>query len=296
VRVLILGAAGMLGHKLWQVFRDRFDTWATIRANLSSYARYGLFDSRRVLVGVDALDLDSVARALAAVRPDAVVNCIGIVKQARAAADPIVSLAVNSLFPHRLANLCQLTGAYFIHISTDCVFSGRRGMYCEEDTPDAEDLYGRTKLLGEVDGPGCVTLRTSIVGRELRTTYGLVEWFLSSRGGAVRGYTQAVFSGFTTLAMADIIANVLDRHPELSGLYNVSAEPISKYKLLCLLRDAFSVQIDVEPDSDVRVDRSLDSTRFREATGFVSPTWEDMMQGMAEDPTPYEAWRNADGS
>lgn len=281
----------MLGHKLWQVYRERFDTWATVRSGYHEYARYDLFDSQRLLGGVEASDFDSVVRVLGAVRPEVVINCIGIIKQLPTASDPLISLTVNSLFPHRLANLCQAAGVRLIHISTDCVFSGRKGMYAEDDISDAEDLYGRTKFLGEVGGPGCLTLRTSIIGRELRTTSGLVEWFLSNRGGQVRGYTQAIYSGFITLALAQVVADVLEHHPGLSGVYQVSSEPIDKYELLCLLRDAFEVQVEIKPFPGVQIDRSLDSSRFRVETGFVPPTWPEMVRAMAADPTPYEHWR-----
>jgi dTDP-4-dehydrorhamnose reductase len=291
MRVLVLGAAGMLGHKLWQAYQGRFDTWATVRADYRAYESYALFDPRRLLGGVDTFQFDTVVQALATVHPDVVINCIGIIKQLPTANSPIVSLSVNALFPHQLANLCRAAGARLIHISTDCVFSGRKGIYTEEDVSDAEDLYGRTKFLGEVDGPGCLTLRTSIVGRELQTTSGLVEWFLSNRGGRVRGYTKAIYSGFTTLALATVIADVLEHHPNLTGVYQVSSEPIAKYGLLCLLRNCFGVSIEIEPYPDVRIDRSLDSSRFRAATGWVPPTWVEMVRAMASDPTPYEKWR-----
>lgn len=293
MRVLILGGAGMLGHKLWQVFvfQERFHTWVTVRSGYSAYARYGLFDPEHTLGGIDVFDFDTVMRAVAAVHPDVVVNAIGIIKQLPTAKDPIVSLTVNSLFPHRLAMLCQAAGARLIHISTDCVFAGRKGMYTEGDMPDAEDLYGRSKLLGEVSASHCLTLRTSIIGRELESANGLVEWFLSNQNGRVQGYTHAIYTGFPTLILAQIIADVLERHSDLSGLYHVSSAPINKYDLLCMLRDAYQVAIEVEPFQDVSVDRSLDSRRFRAATGFVSPPWPGMVQTMATDPTPYEEWR-----
>lgn len=292
MRVLILGTTGMLGHKLWQLYRDNFDTWAVARASYGEVASYGLFDPERWLGGVEISDFDAIVRSVASVKPDAIVNCIGIIKQLPTAKDPIVSLSVNSLLPHRLANLCQVAGARLVHISTDCVFSGRRGMYSEADVSDAEDLYGRTKFLGEVSAQNCVTLRTSIIGRELKTTSGLVEWFLSNRGGTVRGYTGAIYTGFTTSALAHIIADVLEHHPDLSGLYQVSSEPINKYDLLCLMRDEFDLQIKVEPDAQVQIDRSLDSTRFRVSTGFTPPSWEEMVQEMASDSASYDSWRN----
>ena len=296
MRVLILGGSGMLGHKLWQVCNDRFDAWVTVRGNYRAYAKYNLFDTQRLLGGVDAFNFDTVVRALASAQPDVVINCIGIVKQVAAAKDPFISLALNSLFPHKLANLCRAAGVRLIHISTDCVFSGCKGMHTEDDVSDAEDLYGRSKFLGEVDGPGCLTLRTSIIGRELQTSNGLVEWFLSNRGGKVRGYTRAIYSGFTTLAISDIIANVIEHHPELSGVYHVSSEPINKYDLLCLLRDAYQMQVKIEPYPEVCIDRSLDSSRFRAATNFTPPTWDAMIQAIAEDSTPYDKWRASNGA
>ena len=290
MRVLILGGAGMLGHKLCQRYRDRFDTWVTVRTGCRDYARYGIFDPQRTLGGVDAASFDSVVRAMAEVKPDAVINCIGIIKQLKTAKDPIVSLSVNSLFPHRLANLCRASGARMFHISTDCVFSGRKGRYTEADVSDADDLYGRTKFLGEVDAPGCLTLRTSIIGRELKTASGLIEWFLSNRGGKVRGFTRAVYSGFTTPVLARIIADLLENHRELSGLYQVSSEPIGKLDLLTLVNKTYSLDIQIEPDAEWVCDRSLDSSRFRLATGFAPASWAGMVEEMYRDPTPYQDW------
>ena len=292
-RVLILGASGMLGHKLWQRCRDRFDTWATVRSAYQDYERFGLFDPERLVTDLDITDFDRMAQALAAIRPQVVVNCIGIVKQRPAAQDPIAALTVNALFPHRLARLCQAAGCRLVHLSTDCVFSGKKGMYTETDPSDAQDLYGRTKLLGEVDGPGCLTLRSSMVGRELRATNGLVEWFLSNQKAKVRGFTHVVFSGFTTLAMAGIIADIIEQRPELSGVYHVSSEPLSKYDLLCLLRHAFEADIEIEPYAHVRENRSLDGSRFRAETGFRPVPWPEMILQMAHDNTPYNQWRDA---
>ena len=198
MRVLILGGAGMLGHKLVQVFAGEFDTWTTLRGRLAAYAPYRLIDRERVIAGVDALDFDSLAAVIERIEPQAVINCIGIIKQLPTASDPVLNLTINSLLPHRLQRLCQARGARLIHFSTDCVFSGRKGRYTEDDPSDALDLYGRTKFLGETAGQGAVTIRSSVIGRELTTTSGLVEWFLSQRGRVVQGYTRAIYSGFTT--------------------------------------------------------------------------------------------------
>lgn len=290
-RLLILGGGGMLGHKLWQLALPRFETKATVRS-AARFRGYG-FPAESILAPVDVNDFNQVVRAVAAAKPDVIVNCIGVVKQLAAAKDPLTSIALNSLLPHQLAELAAAAGARLIHISTDCVFSGRKGMYTEADQPDAEDLYGRSKLLGEVDRDGALTLRTSIIGRELTSANGLVEWFLSRRGQAAKGFAKAVFSGFPTQALAKIIFDVIEHHPALSGVYQVSAAPIDKYELLLMLDRAFDAHVDVQRDEAVVIDRSLDSTRFRTATGFVPPSWDAMIAELAADPTPYDQWRNS---
>jgi dTDP-4-dehydrorhamnose reductase len=281
----------MLGHKLAQSFRDTFDTWVTVRGRADDYARFELIDPSRFVPGVDVQDFGSVSRALDAVAPDAVINCVGIIKQLPSASDPILNLTVNSLLPHRLQQLCRTTGSRLVHFSTDCVFNGRRGMYTEDDPSDALDLYGRTKFLGETSGPGALTIRSSVIGRELTTAVGLVEWFLAQRGGSARGYTRAIYSGFTTRAMARIVGRILLDHPDLCGTVQVSSTPINKHDLLGLLRTAYGVDVDITPDDSVHIDRSLDSTRFRALAGFSPPSWEEMVAELAADPTPYEEWK-----
>ena len=234
-----------------------------------------------------------MARTIERVEPQVVVNCVGIVKQLAAARDPIASITINSLFPHRLARLCRDAGCRLIHMSTDCVFSGRKGAYTEDDLPDPEDLYGRSKLLGEVAEEGALTIRSSIIGRELASSNGLVEWFLAQAGKSVRGYRRAVYSGFTTLAMARIISEIIADQPALSGVWHVSSDPLSKYDLLLLVRQAYGVEVEVVPDDEVALDRSLDSSRFRAAAGFVPPSWPEMIREMAADPTPYDVWRRS---
>jgi dTDP-4-dehydrorhamnose reductase len=285
----------MLGHRLVRTFSPKLETYAALRRAGSAFANLGLFDPERTIGGVSAQDFDSVLRALRIARPDVVVNCIGIVKQQDAAKDALSSISVNALFPHRLAEACGASGTRLIHISTDCVFSGRKGCYTERDVPDAEDLYGRTKLLGELSDekrqPHCLTLRTSIIGHELDSAQGLLEWFLSQRGKAVRGYSHAIFSGFTTDELAGILLDLIVHHPDLHGLYHVSAEAIDKYSLLKLIRDAYSLDIDIEPFEDVRIDRSLDSSRFRQATGYTPPSWPDMIGTMHSSAEFYTKLR-----
>lgn len=291
-RVLVLGATGMLGHKVWQVCRSRFDTWAAVRARPAGWAA-AIFDDPQVLTGVQVMDRSSVLAALAVARPTVVINCIGIVKQLDAARDVITSLQINALWPHELAQLCALAGARVIHISTDCVFSGRKGMYEESDIPDAEDLYGRSKLLGEINQSHALTLRTSIIGREIGSRNGLVEWFIRSPGPSVTGYRRAVFSGVTTPALATVIADLIERHPTLTGLYQVAAEPITKYELLLKLRDTFQLPLEVEPDDVVVVDRSLVAERFWKTIGSLPPDWPAMLEALAADQTGYPLPRSS---
>jgi dTDP-4-dehydrorhamnose reductase len=246
-----------------------------------------------IVEGVSALELDSVARAIGQTQPDAVVNCIGIVKQLAGAKDPILSIEVNSLFPHRLSLLAREAGARLLHISTDCVFSGIRGNYSESDVPDPIDLYGRSKLLGEVADAPALTLRTSIIGRELHDGHGLVEWFLA-QDGPVRGFRRASFSGLTTAALARLIGDVLEAQPDLTGLWHVAAEPITKFDLLHLLRDAHGLETEIEPDDDFFCDRTLDGTPFRERTGLTTPPWPEMIAELAMETARYAELREAE--
>ncbi len=289
MKLLILGATGMLGHKLVQRLSARFEVTGTLRATDAAalWAGHPIFAKARLIGGVDAGDFASVERALDAERPDAVVNCVGIVKQADAAKDPLPSISINALFPHLLARAARARFVRLVHFGTDCVFSGRKGGYTEADTPDAEDLYGRSKLLGEAGGQGALTLRSSIVGLELREKRGLIEWFLAQRGKTVGGYTRAIFSGLTTLAMADLVGDLLERHPDLDGVWQVSADAIAKRDLLELVGRTFDAGVTIQPDDAFHCDRSLDSTRFRARTGFVPAPWTDMIAQLRADAAIY---------
>jgi dTDP-4-dehydrorhamnose reductase len=271
----------MLGHRLFLHLRARHETRVTLRRERAAYERYGLFGPAEAYAEVDARDRDRMVEVMADFRPEAVVNAVGIVKQRELAREVIPSLEINALFPHRLAALCRMADARLVHVSTDCVFSGRRGNYTEDDFPDAGDLYGRTKFLGEVGDPNCVTLRTSIVGLELSRKSGLIEWFLAQRG-EIRGFTHAIYSGLTTAEMSRVIERVLVRHPDLSGVWQVTSEPVSKYDLLVLLAKFLGrTDIRITPDDSVRIDRSLSSIAFEKATGYVAPGWDEMLKELA---------------
>ncbi len=221
-----------------------------------------------------------------------VINTVGIIKQRKESEDPLLSLEINSLFPHQLALACQARGARLIHISTDCVFSGREGHYTEDSVSDATDLYGRTKYLGEVTGEGILTLRTSLIGREIETRFSLLEWFFSQKNKECKGFSRAIFSGLTTQLFADMVGDVIQEHPELNGLYHVSSNPISKYDLLKIINEVYSMGVTIDKDQEFICDRSLDSTRFQKTTGWRPKDWQSMILRMKEDPTPYDAWKS----
>jgi dTDP-4-dehydrorhamnose reductase len=274
--VLVLGATGMLGHVVVDHLGSAgFDVHASIRTraladHLDPAVQLHEFDAPR----------DSVAELVKTVRPQAVVNCIGLVKQLEVASKPLPAISLNALFPHEAAAACELSGAQFIHISTDCVFSGSLPIgerYTEENTPDARDLYGLTKYLGEVGAPRSLTLRTSIIGWELERSNGLLEWFAAQDGGRVSGFTRAIFSGLTTRALARVIGWLITEHRELSGLYHVSSEPIDKYELLGALRGILALDVEIVPIDEPVINRALDPARLRHLTGLVVPSWEEML-------------------
>ena len=282
-KLVILGANGMLGNALLRFFANKmnYEVHGTVRSGNSIQKLQSLAPRARLVTGVDVESLDSLTCMFAMVQPDIVINCIGVVKQLVDANDPMIALPINALLPHRLARLAQVAGARLVHVSTDCVFSGSKGYYSETDHPDAYDLYGRSKLLGEVDYPNAITLRTSIIGHELASNRSLIDWFLSQKG-EVQGYTNAIFSGLPTVEFARVIHDYVIPNPDLHGLYHVSAAPISKFELLSLVAKEYGIDILIHPENDYVIDRSLNSNRFRKATGFVPQSWEELIHRMYE--------------
>ena len=278
--MLVLGASGMLGNAVLRIMADSpgYQVTGTVRSAKSA-ALFPRDLQRNIAIGTDVESFDSVVSLFAKVRPEVVINCIGLVKQLSEAEDPLVALPINALFPHRLARLCAATGARLVHLSTDCVFSGSKGMYLETDVSDAKDLYGRSKYLGEVDYPNAITLRTSIIGHELDGARSLIGWFLS-QNGPVNGYRRAIFSGLPTVVVARVIRDYVIPRPDLHGLFHLSAEPINKYDLLKLVAQTYGKQIDIEPDEQLVIDRSLDSSRFRNETGFQPAPWPELIRDM----------------
>ena len=281
MRVLILGATGMLGNVLFRYFQENnlFDTWGTLRRE-HSLINFPISARHKLIPNIDVLNHDELINVFDKVQPDYVINCTGLVKQLASAQNPLSVLPINSLFPHKLAKICSISQARLIHISTDCVFSGKTGSYVESDLSDAEDLYGKSKYIGEVnDLPHVVTLRTSIIGHELNSKYALVDWFLSNNQ-TVKGYVKTIYSGLPTIELAKIISDYVIPNNKIFGLYHVATKPINKFDLLKLIAEIYNKQITIEADEKIVLDRSLNAKRFEVLTGYLAPEWSILIEKM----------------
>lgn len=280
MKVLVFGASGMIGSAMFRVLsaNANWQVWGTLRS-AGAKKFFATEQQDKLVAGVDVERHDALVRAFARVKPDVVVNCIGLTKHHKEADDPQLALPLNALLPHRMADLCAVAGARLIHVSTDCVFAGAKGSYAEVDAPDAVDVYGKAKHLGEVDYPHAITLRTSTIGHELQSAYGLLEWFLSQEGHC-KGFNRAIFSGLPNTEFARVVRDFVIPRPDLHGLYHVGAEPIGKYELLQLIAKAYGKQIEIIRDDEFLIDRSLNSARFNRATGYKPAGWPALIQAM----------------
>jgi dTDP-4-dehydrorhamnose reductase len=291
-KIVVLGATGMLGHKIFQRLRVAFPGTVAImrkRADRPPFKDTELLQGADVLTGIDVMDCEARV-ALSEIRPNYLINCAGIIKQRDDAHEFIPSITINALLPHRLAELAASWHGQLIHFSTDCVFSGARGNYTEEDQSDAQDLYGRSKFLGETAGPNALTLRTSMIGRELTGHRSLLDWFRAQAGKTIQGYRRVIYSGVTTNHLADVVTHIIRNHSDLHGLYQVAGSPITKYDLLCLLRDAYRLNVQITPNDTEQSDRSMSGEKLYRAIGYRAPPWPELIHQLATDSTPYESW------
>ena len=280
MKVLVVGASGMIGSTVLRVLSEKSDWQVFGSVREESVKRF--FSApigESLIAGIDVENQDLLVKMLDQIRPDVVVNCAGLTKHKPDAEDPLVSIPINTLMPHRLAGLCKLVGVRLIHVSTDCVFSGEKGGYIESDFADARDVYGKSKALGEVVYPHTVTLRTSTIGHELQSKFGLLDWFISQEGSC-KGYTRAIFSGLPTVVFAQVVRDIVIPNKQLSGLYHVGAEPIDKFELLKIIAEVYGKAIDIVPDDRLAIDRSLNAEKFRVATGYVAPDWRSLIKLM----------------
>jgi len=280
MKILIFGASGMIGSAMFRGLSENkdWDVWGTSRSD--DIKRFFLKEQQdKLMVGVDVEKHDVLVRTFASLKPDVIVNCIGLTKHHKEAEDPQLALPLNALLPHRIADVCALAGARLIHVSTDCVFAGTKGNYSEDDAPDALDVYGKSKCLGEVHYRHAITLRTSTIGHELQSAYGLLEWFLSLQGSC-EGFNRAIFSGLPNTEFARVVRDVVIPRPDLHGLYHVGADPICKYELLNLIASVYGKRIDIVRENEFMIDRSLNSARFNQATGYRAAAWPELIQAM----------------
>lgn len=280
LKVLVLGSTGLIGRTFLRVLSEKssLDVYGTVRSDLS-LQYFKDIPLSKIFTEIDIEDDSKMLDIFGTIHPDVVINCIGLTKHKEDGNHPIKSIKLNALFPHRLAQLTSLFGAKLIHVSTDCVFSGKKGLYSENDQPDADDIYGKSKALGEVLYGDTLTIRTSTIGHELNTNSGLLNWFLSQKDKC-KGFKNAIFSGLPTVVLAQVIRDYILNDNSLKGLYHIAASPINKYDLLKLIAEVYRKKINIELDEDFVIDRSLDATKFNLATGFKAPDWQELIQTM----------------
>jgi dTDP-4-dehydrorhamnose reductase len=284
--LVIVGAGGMLGHRLVQEFcrHSDYDVHATLRTMIpASFANARATYHTEVDL---AFDTSKIRNLLQEIRPEIVINAAGVIKHRAAGADPDLSMSINGALPHTLGITATEIGARLIHISTDCVYSGQRedGGYSEAEAPDAVDVYGRSKAVGEVDWGGHLTVRTSIIGFELANHLGLLGWLFGNTSGVtVQGYERAIYSGLPTSTLARTIRHVIAELPQMRGLYHVASRPINKYELVKRLNDAFALGLKVVPASRVVCNRALNDSRFRSESGLLRPTWDQLIDDLLAD-------------
>ncbi|NDF84089.1 MAG: SDR family oxidoreductase [Actinobacteria bacterium] len=289
MKVCVLGAGGLLGHMLIRVLGESFDVYGSTRESATTSSPLAKFLPQGQWIGeVDASKPASINKVFDADNFDVVINCVGLIKQRNSQVTDDEMMSINGEFPHYLAQVANSHGAKVIHISTDCVFSGLTGNYFETETPDPIDVYGKSKLLGELNDTRNLTLRTSHIGRELTTRKSFVDWLLSQRGGRVYGYSHAIYSGLTTRELSRLIGGLMHTNFGVTGLFHVSSEPISKLEIINKLNELLDLQIVVTPDSSVKVNRSLNSEKFQALTSITPTSWDTMLAEFCQDQKIYE--------
>lgn len=284
----------MLGHKIFEVLSkyDGYDVYGTVTSKSSFGNCLPKKFNDKVFENVYADKVERVEKLIKKEKPCVVINCIGIIKQNKDSKDYINSITINSLFPHLVADLCEKNNIRFITVATDCVFDGQKGNYKDGDQPTCHDIYGMTKYLGEVkDKENTLTLRTSIIGHELDSNISLLNWFLSQEN-VVNGYKKAIFSGFTTLEFAKLLAEKIIPNDELNGLYQISVNPISKYELLKIIAEIYKKNIIIEPNNGVEIDRSLNSDVLRKKIKYIPPKWDRLIMEMYNDFLESDFYKN----
>ena len=280
MKILVFGASGMLGNAMVRILseKENFEVFGTIRSKKVKKLFNSKIAERLVCLG-DVTKYNDLVDIFNKVQPDIVINCISLSRQLLIKSDPLLMIPIYALLPHQLAKLCGDNGARMIHISTDGVFSGSKSGYVESDPVDAKDVYGITKFMGEVQYPHSITIRTSIIGHELQDGDGLVSWFLSQKKSC-ECYSRAIFSGFPTVVLAQIISDIVIPRDDLNGVFHIASNPISKCDLLQLIAQVYGLKIRLMTNNKVEIDRSLNAERFKAVTGYVPPDWPELIKIM----------------
>tara|TARA_B100000989_G_C19515946_1_gene461651 strand:- start:1430 stop:2311 length:882 start_codon:yes stop_codon:yes gene_type:complete len=283
MRILILGGSGMLGHTFFKVWKANSEVKVTLRKRLEDYEHNQIFGIGEYFEGIDLRRLDTLRDVIISYKPDCIVNCSGVTKQICNEFNQEDVFTLNALLPHKLAGLCDNFGTRLIQLSTDCIYSGKKGNYNESDISDAEDLYGKSKYQGELNKTNSLTLRKSSIGLELGNKHGLVEWFLNQKG-SILGFDKAIYSGFSSIHLAGLIESIIFDSPDLQGIYNIASKPISKYYLLSSLQERIdNFELDIIRDDKIKIDRSLNPSKFLEQTNLKFPSWEKMLDDLGEE-------------
>jgi|TARA_B100001971_G_C18153881_1_gene517396 dTDP-4-dehydrorhamnose reductase len=293
MKILILGADGMLGHKLFQMLgTDYSETYGTVAEKTSDplLSLIPYFQTNKVIYEMNAMDFGRLKKIIEQVKPDCVINCLRVATHSSQKVPSVLNIKVNALLPHHLAKMTAEQGTRLIHFSSDCVFDGKRGMYSEEDTTNATHIYGQTRLLGEVCADNTLVLRGSVIGRELTGHSSLLDWFLRQQGGEINGFSRAIYSGLSSIETVRVVRMILKKNFQLTGLYNIASEPINKYNLLQLAKKSFGVDVIIQKEDNFTVDRSLNAEKFKAATKYIFPSWPKMMKELAKENEQYNAW------
>jgi dTDP-4-dehydrorhamnose reductase len=288
MRVVILGVSGLIGHQLFRVLSEGFETYGILHKKKGFYGNIPLLSGKNVIDNIDVNDFKSLKEVLTEINPGLILNCIGITLRKNEINNLADAIRTNALFPHLLAQWAGNNGKRVIHFSTDCVFNGKTGNYNEDSLTTAENTYGRTKALGEIRYENSLTIRSSFIGQELFGRTELLEWFLAQKGKQIKGFRNTFYSGVSTIFMAMTMKDIISHYPGLSGLYNLAPEkPISKYDLLCLARDAYKIDVDIVPEDQHVHFPTLDASKLRKAINLNVPSWKIMMEELASNRDFY---------
>lgn len=288
MRILILGVSGLIGHKLFQELIPDFEVFGTLHKSKNFYGNISLFSKPNIIENVNVVEFEILKGILRATNPDVIINCVGITKRKDEINDPFTALTINSVFPHQLANWAKDNGKKILHFSTDCVFDGKVGNYNESSLTTAEDIYGRTKALGDIKYSHTLTIRSSFIGQELFGKTELLEWFLSQKGKKILGFRNTFYSGVSTMVMARVVRDIILNYSNLSGLYHLApVKPISKYDLLCIAKEAYDIDVDIIPEDDHVHFPTLDGSKLRSKIDLKIPSWQEMMLELSSDKAYY---------